>query len=289
MPDKLTSLDEAVASIESGMTIGIGGWGSRRKPMALIRALLRSDVTDLTVVAFGGPDVGLLAQAGKIKKLIYGFVTLDSIPLDPLFTAARERGGEFEIEEHDEGMFVAGIRAAGARLDFLPIRAGLGSDVLPASPRIKTIASPYSDDIYVAVPALSLDVALVHVNRADEGGNGQFLGPDPYFDDLLTMAAKRSIVSAEKIVSTSELLTEGSFHTLLINRMYVDHVVEAPGGAHFSSCEPDYPRDEAFQRHYVAAAKDPEAWAKFLGDFLNTDEAGYHAAVARFHKEQDQS
>ncbi|GAB3119518.1 CoA transferase subunit A [Glaciibacter psychrotolerans] len=289
MPDKLTSLDEAVASIESGMTIGIGGWGSRRKPMALIRALLRSDVTDLTVVAFGGPDVGLLAQAGKIKKLIYGFVTLDSIPLDPLFTAARERGGELEIEEHDEGMFVAGLRAAGARLDFLPVRAGLGSDVLPASPRIKTIASPYSDDVYVAVPALSLDVALVHVNRADSGGNGQFLGPDPYFDDLLTMAAKRSILSAEKVVPTEDLLSEGSFHTLLVNRMYVDQVVEAPNGAHFTSCEPDYPRDEAFQRHYVAAAKEPEAWAKFTADFLNTDEAGYHAAVARFHAEQDKS
>lgn len=289
MPDKLTSLDEAVASIESGMTIGIGGWGSRRKPMALVRALLRSDVTDLTVVAFGGPDVGLLAQAGKIKKLIYGFVTLDSLPLDPLFTAARERGGEFEIEEHDEGMFVAGLRAAGARIDFLPTRAGLGSDVLPASPRIKTVASPYSDDVYVAVPALNLDVALVHVNRADEGGNGQFLGPDPYFDDLMTMAAKRSIVSAEKIVPTAELLTEGSFHTLLINRMYVDQVVEAPNGAHFTSCEPDYPRDEAFQRQYVAAAKHPETWKAFVANYLTTDEAGYHAAVARFHAEQDKS
>lgn len=289
MPDKLTSLDEAVASIESGMTIGIGGWGSRRKPMALVRALLRSDVTDLTVVAFGGPDVGLLAQAGKIKKLIYGFVTLDSIPLDPLFTAARERGGEFEIEEHDEGMFVAGLKAAGARLDFLPIRAGLGSDVLAASPRIKTIPSPYSDDVYVAVPALNLDVVLVHVNRADSGGNGQFLGPDPYFDDLMTMAATRSILSAEKIVPTADLLSEGSFHTLLVNRMYVDHVVEASNGAHFTSCEPDYPRDEAFQRHYVAAARDPEAWAEFARTYLATDEAGYHAAVARFHAEQDAS
>lgn len=289
MPNKLTSLDEAVASIESGMTIGIGGWGSRRKPMALVRALLRSDATDLTVVAFGGPDVGLLAQAGKIKKLIYGFVSLDSIPLDPLFTAARERGGEFEIEEHDEGMFVAGLKAASARLDFLPIRAGLGSDVLAASPRIKTIASPYSDDVYVAVPALNLDVALVHVNRADSGGNGQFLGPDPYFDDLMTMAAARSILSAEKIVPTADLLAEGSFHTLLVNRMYVDQVVEAPAGAHFTSCEPDYPRDEAFQRHYVAAARDPEAWSEFARTYLATDEAGYHSAVARFHAEQDAS
>ncbi|MBW1640310.1 CoA transferase subunit A [Microbacterium resistens] len=288
MADKRTSLDEAVASIRSGMTVGIGGWGSRRKPMALVRALLRTDATDLTVVAFGGPDVGLLAAAGRIRKLVYGFVSLDSIPLDPLFTRAREEGA-FEVEEYDEGMFVAGLRAAGQRVDFQPILAGLGSDVLPANPRLKTIRSPYSEEQYVAMPALPLDVALVHMNRADAAGNSQYLGPDPYFDDLFAMAAQRTIVSAEKIVPTESLLDEASFHTLLFSRMYVDAVVEAPRGAHFTTCEPDYPRDEAFQREYAAAAKDPDAWAAFARTYLDTDDAGYHAAVARFHAAQGES
>ena len=285
MPDKTMSIQDAVASIESGMTVGIGGWGSRRKPMALIREILRSDITDLTVVTFGGPDVGLLAAAGKIRKLIYGFVTLDSLPLDPLFTAARERG-EMEIEEYDEGMYVAGLRAAGARLDFLPIRAGLGSDVLAANPQLKIIDSPYSDDHYVAMKALPLDVALVHMNRSDAAGNAQFLGPDPYFDDLYAMAAARTIVSTEKIVETADLLKDASFHTLLFSRMYVSTVVETPRGAHFTSCEPDYDRDEAFQRHYVAAAKDPEVWPAFVAEFLGGEEAAYHEAVARFHSNQ---
>lgn len=284
MTDKTVSIAEAIAGIESGMTIGIGGWGSRRKPMALVRALAQSDVTDLTVVAFGGPDVGLLAAAGKIKKLIYGFVSLDSIALDPQFTQARERGA-FEIEEYDEGMFVAGLRAANQRLDFLPIRAGLASDVLPANPQIKLVNSPYSDEVYVAMRALPLDVALVHVNRADASGNAQYLGPDPYFDDLLAMAAKRTIVSAEKIVETASLLEEGSFHTLLFSRMFTSAVVEAPNGAHFTSCEPDYNRDEAFQKHYVTSSKDPDAWKIFTERFLSTDEAGYHSAVAAFHEE----
>jgi glutaconate CoA-transferase subunit A len=282
MPDKRMSLDDAVASIESGMTVGIGGWGSRRKPMSLVRALLRSDVTDLTVVAFGGPDVGLLVKAGKVRKLVYGFVSLDSIALDPLFTAARERG-ELEVEEYDEGMFVTGLRAAGSRLSFLPTRAGLGSDVMAANPHLATVASPYSDDVYVAMPALDLDVALVHVNRADAGGNAQFLGPDPYFDDLFAMAAARTFVSAERVVPTENLLDEGSFHTLMLSRMYVTGVIESPRGAHFTACEPDYPRDEEFQRHYVAAAKDPEAWTAFEHDFLGGDDAAYHEAVARFH------
>lgn len=286
MPDKLTSVSDAIASIESGMTIGIGGWGSRRKPMALVRELLRTDVTDLTVVAFGGPDVGLLAKAGKIKKLICGFVTLDSIPLDPLFTQARE-AGTIDMVEYDEGMYVEALRAAASRLDFLPIRAGLGSDVLPANPGLRTVKSPYSGEEYVAVPAAKLDVALVHMNRSDAQGNALFLGPDPYFDDLYAMAADRTIVSAEKIVPTSELLDEGSFHTMLFSRMFVSNVVEAPNGAHFTSCEPDYDRDEAFQKHYVTAARDPEAWATFTQTFLETDEEGYHAAVADFHAQQE--
>src|SRR5699024_3740051 len=231
--------------VESGMTIGLGGWGSRRKTMALIGALLRTAVTDLTVVSFGGPDVGLLVEAGKVSRAIYGFISLDSIPLDPLFTAARERG-EIEAHDYDEGMYVAGLRAAVQRIDFLPTRAGLGSDVLAANPELKLVESPYSDESYVAAPALNLDLARVHVNRADKSGNAQFLGPDPYFDDLLAMAATRTIISTEKIIPTESLPDEGSFHTLLIPRMYVDAVVETPRGAHFTDCAPDYSRDEVF-------------------------------------------
>ncbi len=82
--DKTKSLDEVVGELRSGMTIGLGGWGSRRKPMAFVRAILRSDVKDLTVVTYGGPDLGLLCSAGKVKKAYYGFVSLDSAPFyDP--------------------------------------------------------------------------------------------------------------------------------------------------------------------------------------------------------------
>jgi Coenzyme A transferase len=57
--------DEVAGELRSGMTIGIGGWGSRRKPMALVRAILRSGLADLTVVSYGGPDVGLQVAAGR--------------------------------------------------------------------------------------------------------------------------------------------------------------------------------------------------------------------------------
>lgn len=284
MADKITTVDAVVAEIDDGMTIGIGGWGSRRKPMALVRALLRSPVKDLTVVSFGGPDVGLLCAAGKVREVVFGFVSLDSVPYDPHFGLARTRGA-IAVREFDEGMVVAGLRAAAQRLPFLPIRAGLGSDVLTYNPDLRTIRSPYADaEELVAMPALNLDVALVHLNRADARGNAAYLGPDPYFDDLFCLAAKRRFVSCEQIVTTEQLVKAVPPQALLLNRMMVDGVVETPNGAHFTSCVPDYGRDEAFQREYAAAAKsagtDEDVWPRFTRTYLAGDEASYQKAVS---------
>lgn len=279
--NKRMSEDQVVAELRSGMTIGIGGWGSRRKPMSLVRALLRSDITDLTVVSYGGPDVGLLCAAGKVRKLVYGFVSLDTIPLDPHFRAARE-GGRIQPVEYDEGMIYLGLYAAASRVSFLPTRAGLGSGVVTHNPHLRTVVSPYDGEELLAVPALELDAALVHLNRADSLGNAQFLGPDLYFDDLFCQAAERAYVSCERIVPTAELAVAAHPATLRINRGMVRGVVEAPNGAHFTSCAPDYGRDEAFQRAYVEAARDPEAWAAFRGRYLEGDEASYQAEVAAF-------
>ena len=131
------------------------------------------------------------------------------------------------------------------------------------------------------MPALELDAALIHMNRADPRGNGQFLGPDLYFDDLFCMAAKRRFMSCEKIVDTADLSKSGSFHTLKINRTMVDGVIEAPGGAHFTECPPDYGRDEEFQREYAATARDPDAWQAFQERYLSLEsEAEYREAVS---------
>lgn len=284
--DKAMTAEEAVGRLRSGMTLGIGGWGSRRKPMALIRALLRSGITDLTVVSYGGPDVGLLAAAGRIRTLVAPFATLDSLALEPHFTAARQRAG-FELVELDEAMVMWGLTAAAQRLPFLPVRAGLGSDVLRVNPHLRTVTSPYGDgEELVAVPALRLDAALVHLNRADVHGNAQYLGPDPYFDDLFCRAADTAYVSCERIVQTADLLRTAGPQTLLVERAFVTGVVQTPNGAHFTSCVPDHDRDEEFQRAYARAARDPQAWRAFSERFLSGDEAAYQAAVNAFHEER---
>jgi glutaconate CoA-transferase subunit A len=273
--NRVIGIDDVVAAIRPGMTIGIGGWGSRRKPMALVRALARTGLADLTVVSFGGPDVGLLIAAGAVRRVVTGFVSLDSIPLEPHYRRARQ-AGTIELTEFDEGMMHFGLLAATQRLPFLPTRAGLGSDVLAVNPGLRTVRSPYDDgEEFVAVPALRLDVALVHMNRADPFGNCQYLGPDPYFDDLFCLAAERAFVSCEQIVPT----LDGPPQSMLINRAMTCGVVETPGGAHFTSCVPDYGRDEAFQAKYAKAAANEETWESFRKTYLDGDESAYQAAV----------
>jgi glutaconate CoA-transferase subunit A len=277
--DKRCTEDDAVAQLRSGMTVGFGGWGSRRKPMSVVRAILRSDVTDLTVVSWGGPDVGILCAAGKVKRLVYAFVSLDTIPLEPHFRAARQSGA-IEDEPYDEGMFLLGLQAAAWRVPFLPTRVGLGSDILRDNDRVRMVTSPFDDgEELVAVPALTMDAAFVHLNRADARGNGQYLGPDPYMDDLFLGAAQLRFLSTERIVPTAQLAEEGPPQSLLVSRLHVDGVIEAPNGAHFTSCDPDYGRDEAFQKQYAASAKSPEAWADFRAGWLDLSEADYQAKL----------
>ncbi|HET7654824.1 MAG TPA: CoA-transferase [Acidimicrobiales bacterium] len=276
MTDKRMSAADVVAQLRSGMTIGIGGWGSRRKPMALVREILRSDVDDLTVVTFGGPDIGLLCAAGKVKRAVYAFVADDvasdtnrhSPVLEPHFRKARQ-AGTIEDEPYDEGMVLLGLQAAAWRVPFLPTRVGLGSDLFRDNPRLKTVRSPYEDgEELVAMPALRLDAALVHMNRADQRGNAVYLGPDPYFDDLMLMAADRGYVSCERVVETAQLTKEAPLQALRVNRAFVHGVVEAPGGAAFTSCEPDYDRDEALHGRYMASARSDDAWQAFVDEWV---------------------
>jgi glutaconate CoA-transferase subunit A len=196
MANKLMSAHDVVAQLKDGMTLGIGGWGPRRKPMALVRELLRSPVKDLTLVAYGGADVGMLCAAGKVRRLLFAFVSLDFIPLEPYFRTARQ-AGSIEVLEFDEGMFMLGLRAAAMRVPFIPTRIGLGTDLLRHNPMLKRIDSPFDDKTWVAMPALPLDAALLHVDRADARGVCQVRGPDLYMDDLFARASRQTFVSCD--------------------------------------------------------------------------------------------
>ncbi|MCP5395228.1 MAG: CoA transferase subunit A [Sphingomonadaceae bacterium] len=280
MLDKRMTAAEAVAQLEDGMTLGIGGWATRRKPMALVREILRSDLKDLTVVSYGGPDVGLLCAAGKVKKLVFAFVSMDQIPLEPHFRNARQ-AGTIEVAELDEGMFHWMLRAAAMQLPFLPTRIGIGTDLLNQQGiTFKTVTSPYDDgEELIAAPALHLDAALIHTHRSDEKGNILTMSPDPFFDELFCRAADKVYASTERLVSTEDLDMRENGRFALVERARITGVVEAPYGAHPTSADPDYQLDLGHLKTYAGSAESPEAWAEYKARHIDGGEAAYLEAV----------
>ncbi|HET8707095.1 MAG TPA: CoA-transferase [Pseudomonadales bacterium] len=280
---KVLSAHEAVAQIKDGMTIGIGGWGPRRKPMALVRELLRSDVKDLTVVSYGGADVGMLCASGKVKKVVFAFVSLDFIPLEPYFREARQNGA-IEIMELDEGMMLLGLRAAAWGVPYIPTAIGLGTDIIKFNNDIKVIESPYDNKEWVAMPALKLDVSLIHVDRADERGVCQIKGPDMYMDDWFARAADKTIVSCDELVPTDYFHQADEARYVFWERSQTSAVVHIPGGAHPTSCNPLYGFDVPHFNEYNASAKEGGFSAYFSKFIANKTEQEYQEAVGGLEK-----
>ena len=265
--DKQMTQQQVVAQLCDGMTIGIGGWGPRRKPMALVREILRCDLKDLTIVAYGGADVGMLCAAGKVKKVIFAFVSLDFIPLEPYFRQARQQAA-IETMEIDEGMMLLGLRAAAWGCPFIPTQVGLGTDVIRVNKDLQLVDSPYDDKEWVAMPALKLDAALIHVDRANNRGVCQIKGPDHYMDDWFARAAQSTYVSCDELVDTDYFAQGDEARYVFWERSITTGVVHIPGGAHPSSCNPLYGFDVPHFKEYNASAKDG-GFAAYADKYIN--------------------
>lgn len=261
--DKRLSLQDFVAGIKPGDSIGFGGGGIQRKPMAAAAAIARSPLSNLDVISFlGGPEVDLLLGLGKIRHLWFAFVGFDMLGLAPNFRRARE-SGTITVTEYSEGTMLAAFEAAAKNLPYLPTRFGLNTDLLNTSTSpFKTIECPFTGETLLAVPALSPDIAVIHVNEADRSGNAIFHS-DAYGDSLLARAARRTFITAERIVD--DLPTDHTRRSTFISRLWVEGVIEAPGGAGVTALYPDYPVNVAVVLDYMKKATDPAWLATFLG------------------------
>jgi glutaconate CoA-transferase subunit A len=262
---KIISLSELVSQISNGSSIVIGGWGQVRKPMAIIREIVRSGKKNLTVMSFAGIDIDLLIGANAVKKVIYPFAGFDVAPVTlGNFRRARQEG-VIDFVDLSENMFTSGFKAAAERLPFYPTRAGLGSDILEMNPRLKTIASPYTNERLVAMYALEPDIALIHVNAADKYGNCQILG-DPFFDYLFVKAGKKVFVSCEKIVDTESI--NQKYEQVVIHPPWVTGILELSYGAHPGLCYPDYKVDQAHIAEYSKSTSDPQTFEIYLQKYI---------------------
>jgi glutaconate CoA-transferase subunit A len=201
----LTPLDEAVAGIRDGAVVGLGGAVTAGHPMALVRALAHRGAKDLTIVApTGGIEVDLLIAAGCVRKVVGCYVGIESVAaVGPVYRRAVESGA-VEMYDLDEAHCVMGLRAAAHRLPFLPWRGGVGTSFPQLNPALVEFDDPVRGEPLLAVPAIELDVALIHAETADEYGNAQVVGSG-HMDGLLGAAAERVIVQSDRIVPTEAI------------------------------------------------------------------------------------
>jgi len=278
--NKVISTDEVVAQIPNGALVAIGGSSLSRKPMALVRALARSDRRDLRVIVnVGGPEVDLLLGTGKIAELIFAFVGFEVMGLAPHFRRARQEGS-VKFQEWTEYTVMAGLDAAIKRVPFLPTHSTLATDVLKVNTAFRTFQDPFGGETLVAVPALRPDVALLHVNLADPQGNGVVLG-DGHMDALCAKAARKTFLSAEQILLPERLQTYG--RDVHIFRTMVTGVVEAPCGAHLTGCAPEYRADLQHVQEYLTAARDEAAWREYLERYVYVTHEQYVRALGGEH------
>ncbi|MDG2114924.1 MAG: CoA-transferase [Actinomycetota bacterium] len=234
-------LDEVDAAhwVTDGMTIAIGD----PSPMAMVRQLIRRGVRDLTVVG-SGLALDLLVAAGCVRKTIAYYVGGG-----PSFRRAAEEG-RIEVWECEEGILAAGLRAAAQGLPFLPWRGGVGTSLPDVNPDLRIIEDPIKGETLIAVPAIDVDVAILHAATSDPYGNVQHVGGPGWLDLFLHRAADRTIVQVEKIIPNEQVRANPAATTIA----GADAVLRMPYGAHPFYSRGYYVQDKEFTKLYLQAA-----------------------------------
>lgn len=247
---------EAAAHIASGMTVAIGGFINAGHPMELVRQLLRREVGDLTIVgaASSGLEIDMLIAAGRVRKLISPYVGAEGLAsIGPAFRRSAQEGS-LEMWELDEAHYYAGLRAAAQRLPFNPWRAGVGTSYTELNPALKEFRDPINNELLLAVPAINIDVAVLHASHSDAYGNVQHNGTG-YGDRAIHAAADMTIVQVERIVS-NQMIRSNPLATSVAG---ADAVTRLPYGAHPFGSDGYYPPDAQHIAEYVSSATE---WLK---------------------------
>ncbi|MBC7343947.1 MAG: CoA transferase subunit A [Clostridia bacterium] len=251
MAGKVVPLEEALDLVADGNTVGLGGMTLYRRPMAAVRGLIRRKVRDLTVVSFAGSiETDMLIGAGSVAKVRCCYLGMEFLGLAPNFRRAVE-GGALEVVEETELTLGGALLASMQRSTFHAVRELLETDILKVRSDLKVTACPITGVPVVAIPALHLDVAIIHVQKADRYGNAQIVG-QLCIDKQLAAVAQKVILTAEKIVDTEEIVNHPA-KAQIVN-FDVDAVVRVPFGAHPTSCYPYYTLDVPHLQEYVDCA-----------------------------------
>ena len=247
---RFVEVDELAGMVGSGNTFGVGGHHFARLPIALLRAIAGSDVKDLRYISWaGGLPLELLLEAGAVAGIDTCFSSLDIFGLPPRFRAAAETNA-LPVRDWTALAMIQALRAAQQNLPSMPFQLPEGSDMMARMPHAKVVRDPVSGAEIGIIPALRIDTFVLHVQRADESGNVQVIGPRA-LDFAMAGAARRVLVTVEEIVPVGALSNDG--RQSILTRNQVSAIALAPGGAYPASCLPFYVTDyQALSRAFAA-------------------------------------
>jgi acyl CoA:acetate/3-ketoacid CoA transferase alpha subunit len=264
--DKRMTEAEAVRRfVHDGDYIGIELYGTVRCPMSLTREIIRQGKKNLRMAGQGVLELDMLLGAGLVKALDLTYMGLEVYGVSSCFRREVESGRVETCVEWSNASIAWRFKAAAMGVPFLPVRSMLGTDTFEYS-AAKVIDCPFTGDPICLLPALILDVGLIHVHRADMFGNAQVDGISGFCAEM-ARASKRLILSAEEIVPI-EAIREHPDRTI-IPYYLVDAVVEAPFGSHPGEMCYQYERDEENIKAWVEASKEADTTRAYLDTFVH--------------------
>jgi acyl CoA:acetate/3-ketoacid CoA transferase alpha subunit len=263
--DKIMTEQEAVSKfVYDGCYIGTELYGTVRAPMSLAREVVRQGKKDLRVCGQGVLELDLWLAAGIVKALDITYIGLEVYGTSSALRRAVESGQVEKCVEWSNGAITWRMKATAMGVPFLPTRSMLGTDTLAYS-AAKVIEDPFTGIKVALLPALVLDVALIHVHRADKYGNCQIEGISGFAAEM-ARACKRLIISAEEIISTEEIRKNPD--QTIIPYYLVDAVVHAPYGSHPGEMAYMYGRDEPGIKEWVEMSKTADGAKEYLDKYV---------------------
>jgi glutaconate CoA-transferase subunit A len=256
---EIVSLHDAVAEIvNDGDTIALEGF-THLIPVAAGQEIIRQRKRDLTLVRMT-PDIvyDQLIGAGCARKLIFSWGGNPGVGSLHRFRKAIQ-SERLEIEEHSHAGMANRYVAAASGLPFAVLRGYNGTSLPEHTDTIKPIACPFTGELLTAVPALDLDVAVIHAQQADRRGNVQLWGLTGIQKEAV-LGARRSLVTVEEIVDELEPKPNG----VVLPRWVVTKVAHVPGGAKPSYAQDYYDRDNDAYRAWDAISRDDDAFEQWL-------------------------
>jgi glutaconate CoA-transferase subunit A len=262
---KLVSMHDAIARhVPHGSMVLLGAQMEQMIPFAAGHEIIRQGKRDLTVV---GPISDILFDqligAGCVSRVMAAWVGNVSAGVGYCLRRAVERSipRRMEMVDYSNFTLALALHAAALGVPFLPTYSTLGSDLLAKNGNLREFSSPVSEEKLVAVRALRPDVAVIHVQRADEFGNAHLWGSLGTAVDG-ARAARKVVVVAEEIVAPEVIASDPN--RTLIPGFLVAAVVHEPWGAHPSPAQGYYGRDHAFFSQYHEQSRQVEDFEHWL-------------------------